>query len=306
MLPTKSYRTSILPLLLAALSAAGTASGQSSEQDPISQLNGAFRSAYARARTHTLDQIGPIIVASGDRLVLLHDGRRIEGTTVHRNYHDLKTVAHVPLAIYVLLAPYDEGPIDTDGIAQLRQLRQLTAAARKALAQTIPDERLARRQRRFLRKCLDYLDARIEGKKYSRQGLSDFLVPLADPIRDNIRAAVKLRIDNYHAQALAWRSSMPADEWARLKVVVPGAALPRTNSLTVQYFAKLLGERGEGRRIVYAESVFTESQALRLLGTHLLDTQIGADFFSDPWRMHRDLLGTAAADYLERLEFDAQ
>ena len=82
--------------------------------------------------------------------------------------------------------------------------------------------------------------------------------------------------------------------------------MPRQNHLAVQYFAKLLGEQGEGARIVYAESLFTESQALKRLGTHVLDTQIGRDMFGDPWRMHRDLLGVAAAEYLDQLSFDKQ
>ena len=306
MLLTKTILTSLITLLLYALIAAGTSSAQPLEADPMARLNGAFRSAYARARTETLERSGPIILASGDRLVLLHDGSRVEGTTVHRNYHDLKTIAHAPLAVYTLLAPFDEGPIDADRLEQLRKLSQLTSDARDAVNQIIEDKRVAKQQRRLLRKCLAFMDERIDGRQYARQELLDFLAPLAKPIQRNIQAAVKLRIDNYHAQSLAWRRTLKPAEWSRLTVVVQGAATPRQNNLAVQYFSKLLGERGEGRRIVYAESLFTESQALKLMGTHLLDAQIGTDFFSDPWRMHRDLLGAAAADYLDRLPFDAE
>jgi hypothetical protein len=41
--------------------------------------------------------------------------------------------------------------------------------------------------------------------------------------------------------------------------------------------------------------------ALELLGTHLLDASIGEGFFGDPLRLHRDLLGDAAAAYLPKL-----
>jgi hypothetical protein len=80
-----------------------------------------------------------------------------------------------------------------------------------------------------------------------------------------------------------------------------GPQLPRKDNLAVQYFARLLGEPGEGRRIVYAESLFDEPEALDLLATHLVDTQVGLDFFDDPMRMHRDLLGDAAREYLPHL-----
>src|SRR5690606_6006234 len=94
-------------------------------------------------------------------------------------------------------------------------------------------------------------------------------------VNENVTLAVRLRIDNYHRQALAWQSTLSAEEWSRLRVVIPGAPLPRANNLAVQYFAKLLGEPGEGARIIYAESLFAQSQAIDLLGTHLLDSRIG-------------------------------
>jgi hypothetical protein len=69
----------------------------------------------------------------------------------------------------------------------------------------------------------------------------------------------------------------------------------------VQYFARLLGEEGEGQRIVYAEAIFDESRALDLLGTRLIDTRIGTAFFEDASRMHRDLLSDAAREYLDEV-----
>ena len=75
--------------------------------------------------------------------------------------------------------------------------------------------------------------------------------------------------------------------------------MPRKNNLAVQYFSKLLGVRGEGEKIIYAESIFQPTRAIQILGTSLLDAQIGEGYFGDPWRMHRDLLGNAAAVYLD-------
>ena len=58
----------------------------------------AFRQAYAGARAESLKRCGPIILVRGDQLILIHGKRRLEGTVVNEAYHDLKTVAHVPLA----------------------------------------------------------------------------------------------------------------------------------------------------------------------------------------------------------------
>ena len=67
---------------------------------------------------------------------------------------------------------------------------------------------------------------------------------------------------------------------------------------------RLLGEKGEGERILYAEALFDESRALNLLGSYQLDTVIGSDFFEDPVSMHRDLLADGAAVHLKKMKFD--
>ena len=74
--------------------------------------------------------------------------------------------------------------------------------------------------------------------------------------------------------------------------------MPREDLVVTQYFLRLLHEPREGRRVVYAESLWEEPQALDLLGTHLLDGSVGEAFFGDYMRMHRDLLGDAASQYL--------
>lgn len=274
-----------------------------SSSDPILRLNGAFREAYADARKATLAKSGPIILAGGDGLILIRDAQRIEGTVVSMQYHDLKTIAHVPVAVYSWLAPVHDGIIDERRGEKLRELLDRIEEVRNVIGTRIGNRRLAKHQRKMLRESTAFIQDILKRERCTREELQTFVRKVAPIIQSNLAASVKLRIDNYHSQMLAWRKSLSEAEWSALHVVVPGAATPRKDNLTVQYFAKLLGERGEGSRIVYAESLFAESEALKRLGTHMLDTEIGVDFFGDPWRMHRDLTGVAAANYLDGLDF---
>jgi hypothetical protein len=93
---------------------------------------------------------------------------------------------------------------------------------------------------------------------------------------------------------------MSAEEWATLTVVVPGPSPARVENAAVQYFARLFGEsNGEGRRVVYAESLYDEEKALNLLGTLRLDSKVASAVFGDPYRMYRDFVADGARTVID-------
>src|SRR5580692_4080721 len=71
----------------------------------LTALNNAFRAAYADARSRVLASSGPTLIVNGDNFVLLRDGRRVEANVGAPIYDPVKTIAHIPLAIYVTLTP---------------------------------------------------------------------------------------------------------------------------------------------------------------------------------------------------------
>jgi hypothetical protein len=105
---------------------------------------------------------------------------------------------------------------------------------------------------------------------------------------------------------------MTPEEKQHLRVVVGASHMPRTGNLAMQYFSVILGEPYEGRyqvegdnrdnsfRLIYGENIFDEESALRLLGTHLIDADIGTYFFNDSQRMHRDLLADATEEIIHK------
>lgn len=72
----------------------------------------------------------------------------------------------------------------------------------------------------------------------------------------------------------------------------------------MQYYSRLFGlvEETEHHKLIYVESEPSESlYGFDLLSTHLIDSMIGDLFFGDANRMHSDLLGPAATEYLDKL-----
>ena len=266
----------------------------------LTALNNAFRAAYADAKIRVLAASGPTLIVNGDNFALLRDGRRVEANVGTPIYDPVKTIAHIPLAIYVTLTPGD-GALGEDRRKTLAGLRELIPPAEASLDTVkLPAGTLAR-QKRIVAASLTFLDDVAGSGKFARSALLGFTRGMAPLVMENVTEAARAQLDAIHAQVSAWRRELSPEEWDRMHVLIVGPHMPREGLVVMQYFLRLLHEPQEGRRVVYAESLWEERQALDLLGTHLLDGGVGEAFFGDYMRMHRDLLGDAASEYLPRL-----
>ena len=282
-----------------------TATAESPSPDPLLTINKQFRKSYSQVRAARLARGGPVIVVEGEKLVLLRGKEREEAEIDLARYHHLKAVAHVPLTVYLLLDPDDTETIPEEQLAELRRLREPIVVAGGTLAERGFSDGQIERQRKILADSLSVVEEALKQQRCSEKERTAFARRMGPQVLANVADSARVQIDGYHALVSTWRRKLSAEEWGKLRVVIMGSQMPRKDNLAVQYFARLLGEAGEGRRIVYAEALFDEKRALNLLGTHLLDREIAAAFFDDPARMNRDLLGDAAADYLRTLKIDA-
>jgi hypothetical protein len=283
------------------LATAGLASAQPAPQpEALTALNNAFRQAYAGAKQRMLASVGPLIVVNGDTAALVRNGKRTEATVNAPRYHTVKTIAHLPLAIFVALTP-GEGELDGERRKTLAEIRTLIPPARASLDALALPATVVARQAQIVKASLAYLDDVLEHGRYTRAGLQSYTRKMSPLLLANVEDATRAELDVLHTAVSRWRKEMTPAEWGALEVVVIGPHMPREDGVVMQYFSRLLGESREGRRVVYAEALWEEPRALDLLGTHLLDGAAGEAFFGDYWRMHRDLLGDAARDYVGQL-----
>jgi hypothetical protein len=127
----------------------------------------------------------------------------------------------------------------------------------------------------------------------------------------NVYEAAKDQIDTMDRHMKAWLATMTSAERKRLRVAVGSAHMARVGGLAMQYFSATMGEPYEGRyeeeeikhsdfRLLLIESVFDPQEILNVLGTHILDAEVGVYFFGDAQRMHRDLLADAAEQIIRK------
>ena len=296
------FRSPLVVLLFGWVACAQSPSMPAGPAEPpaLTALNGVFRAAYADAKRRVLASSGPVLLVNGDDFTLIREGRRMQANVATAIYDPVKTIAHVPLAIYVTLTP-GEGAVDEDRLKTLTRLRELIPPAEAGLGQVKLPSATRDRQKRIISASLSFVDGVIARRQFERAELVDFTRRMAPLVMENVTDAAHAQLDAVHAQISLWRGELTAQEWSRLHVLIVGPHMPRQDLVVMQYFLRLLHEPEEGGRVVYAESLWQEAQALDLLGTHLLDGGIGEAFFGDAMRMHRDLLGDAARDYLSRL-----
>ncbi len=261
----------------------------------VEALNASGRKIYANARTRELAAIPVVIIVSGDDLVLRRNGKRTVVTVVPAEYHTLKGVAHSTLATFTLLTHEPGEPLDLERVKALTDYHKLLIAAGPAVEKFGFDPDTLIRQKRILTRATEFAAKVLEDGKVSADDLAKFCRASRADVVANGAAAARAQLVAMHKQVVEWKKDMTAAEWAALTVVIPGNQTARAENAAVQYFARLFGETpGEGRRVVYAESLWEEEKAMALLGTLRIDGKLSVAVFGDPNRMYRDFVADGA------------
>jgi hypothetical protein len=301
-----------MPLSFAALllvlgsSCSTTSIAPSSTYDPRSALaeaNQQFRDTYATSRTALLARTRPIIMVDFGRLVLLRqDKPDVEEPFNPALYHQYKGIAHIPMAIYVALAPWLDTPSAPEWRASLQVLKNKIQPVLGQLDSLgFPPEHRPR-QHQIVEASITFIDETLAQPALEPQRLLSFTRSMAPLQLRNADAAAALQMDRMHAIVTRWRAEeLSPDDWNRIYVVLLGFKMPRDGYAQFQYFERVLGPHESGRRLIYAEGLTTRAAALSLLGTIVVDRGAAIYFFDDVMRMDRDVMVDGAKRRLDEI-----
>lgn len=275
------------------------APGSDSPPPSIKSLNGEFRAVYSHAKKEVIAHLDPVIVCEGTKVILLHDGKRIQEDYIPPNYSLLKTVDHAPLAVFVFLHDKTDRTLTADELKELLTFKILIQNAIPALQPSGLPESIITRQNQVLNKVLAFIDSVSSQQQVGLTQLNDFSHGLGKLALATAYDDVSLELASLDKIVRKWKSGMSKEAWSKLRVVITGGHMARNQGRTMQYFSRILKQKAEGDRLVYFEGSDDESKALDLLATHVLDRQAAKAFFHDPWRLHRDLLSDGAKRYLQ-------
>ncbi|CAF2976059.1 unnamed protein product [Rotaria sp. Silwood2] len=255
----------------------------------LEELNKQFLRHYRKARDdfwRLTTENGTVFIRNGSSLTLIHRGIRYPTIkTIPQIFHQLKSIAHIPLTVYLLC---NELPIVSDDILeqfwkQLNniQLPDLIGSERQSALRVIYESRIIIRQKIDNRTSVD--QKRLTA--YSRH-ISNDLISLID-------AGAIASLNSTHRIIQNWLKEHNINRHdPSIKVIVIGPRAARQNNIDATYFEHFLGE-GKKRNIFYIEEIYNDEKKITsIFSAWYLEEQISITFFNDNNRMHNDLLMT--------------
>lgn len=294
-------RIKVAALVAGVAMAVPDAGARAADPDPLVTLNMSFREAYSTERAALLARSGPVIVVAFDELVLIRGGKTEKVGFTPAIYHEAKSIAHVPLTLYVRFQARTDKALDAAFLRQLATYRGQVAAAAASLAGRPGwTERILALHRRIVDGSLKLIDEAAAKKKITGRRLIAYTRAMRPLVLGSADVAARAQLDGLDRLARQWRKRL-GKGWARTNVVVLGPRQARRDNLQYLYFRALMGGAAAGKRLFYGTNIFSPPGGQRLIGTIVLDRGASIAFFQNPTRLERDLLGDAARRHITRL-----
>ncbi|GAA2992847.1 hypothetical protein GCM10020229_01670 [Kitasatospora albolonga] len=213
-------------------------------RDSLLAVNAGMRSAYATLKADLTPHLGPVIVVENDsrggRYTLIHRGERESLHPVAEEFELAKSIAHVPLGVFSVLAPYLSGPTGAAGWAgPLREFAGTLGTARRLLeAARLPQE-LEASSRRILDAAVEFAETSTARGGFTVESFTEFTGSVYADIRTNMAHAARAQIAGVGRLMRRWRQRVGEREWPDLYVVVLSiwtTAVLNQNSIVIRRF----------------------------------------------------------------------
>jgi hypothetical protein len=272
--------------------------------DLLERLDNRFVSIYEAARAERLaheKRKGLIVIA--EDVLLLHRGdepvRQFTGLEPPL-FNKMKTLGHIPLAVFCLLDAVHDGPLSPSLKARLVSYRTLLDGAGPAL--DVTEERAAGilpGPVTIHAVAMAFLATVLRTGAASRQALHDFTRGVCDDVDHVLAVAAQAQLAACERTMAEVRALLSPKEWAELRVLILGPYMAKQGQIFLQYFAKLLNTPVSGdRRLVYFDGDDVKA-AYERFGTATLDAEAAQAIFGNRRRLHRDVLADATHAYLQ-------
>ena len=225
-----------------------TATDQKAARDAIRAVNARMRANYAALKSELTTQLSPVVVVSnnavGGRFTLINNGKQVETVDPVPEYFELaKSIAHVPLGLFSILASYlsdqvpnipnaeridphdldtvvTKAPGDKGWITPLNAFRTTLQTAYTKLGTANLPLDLENSCDRILSEAVRFIDASVKAQSFDMVSYNRFAATVYPSIRVNMTFAATAQITGIEGLMKRWRTLIGETAWSNLYVTV--------------------------------------------------------------------------------------
>ncbi|MGO1070361.1 hypothetical protein ACTOWJ_11315 [Lysobacter sp. CA199] len=184
----------------------------------------AMRKYYAILKADLTTHLDPVIVVNNDskggEYTLIHDGLRQTVQPVSDIFELVKSISHIPLAIFCVIAPYLKDSETKEWVAPIKDLAATLRNAQKHLAASDLPAEAGASSARILDAGLKFIAQCLEDDRFSIKGFEKFSGSVAEDIKTNMRHAARVQVEGVSALMKRWRKEVGEARWRDLYTVV--------------------------------------------------------------------------------------
>ncbi|MER7717091.1 hypothetical protein ABTX99_09070 [Streptomyces flaveolus] len=225
-----------------------TATDEKAARDAIRAVNAKMRANYATLKSELTTQLSPVVVVSnnavGGRFTLINGGKQIETVDPVPEYFELaKSIAHVPLGLFSILASYlsdqvpnipnadridphdldmvvTRAPGDKGWITPLNTFRTTLQTAYTKLGTANLPLDLENSCDKILSEAVKFIDASVKAQAFDMVSFNRFAATVYPSIRVNMTFAATAQITGIEGLMKRWRTLIGETAWSNLYVTV--------------------------------------------------------------------------------------
>ncbi|MEU6104860.1 hypothetical protein [Streptomyces flaveolus] len=225
-----------------------TATDEKAARDAIRAVNARMRANYATLKSELTTQLSPVVVVSnnavGGRFTLINGGKQVETVDPVPEYFELaKSIAHVPLGLFSILASYlsdqvpnipnadridphdldmvvTKAPGDKGWITPLNAFRTTLQTAYTKLGTANLPLDLENSCDKILSEAVKFIDASVKAQAFDMVSFNRFAATVYPSIRVNMTFAATAQITGIEGLMKRWRTLIGETAWSNLYVTV--------------------------------------------------------------------------------------
>jgi hypothetical protein len=285
--------------------------------DRIRALNRGMREAYAETLARVSAGIDPVLVVQFDGVggtFNLRDGNRfVRIQPVPAGYELAKSVAHVPLEIFVMLAPYLAAPTAGKWRDPMAATGKRIRAALEALDATSLAGSASEDARTVLAGSLAFVDDLLARETFSEDDLKAYNLGIFESVGGLRGYATELQIVAIVDLFQTWRAEMGEARWRDLSAVVLAPYTLSRETAVTQTLQRMMDPDRVDRRLIVVGGDFGNDveTAISVFGRLYLDglaarlifdqdTPLGEEM-TRSLSTSRDLMAIPAREALDRI-----